>query len=218
MLSAVVVGPKGLHKATLIFAHGLGDSGYGWSRTFEQLNLSGIKYVFPNAPSIPVTLNNNMIMTAWYDIYQLSEEAKEDEEGVKRSAREIHKLIDHEVETGLASNNIFIGGFSQGAAVSLYAGITYPGNLAGLIALSSYFPLRRQFTSFSVSNKGVKIFQAHGKYDDIVSYEWGKKSYEYLKSLNLPVTFKTYENLGHHSSAEEMADIKCFIQNLINNF
>ena len=97
----VVVAAKGTQSATVIWLHGLGDSGNGWAPIAHELNMPHVKWVFPNAGARPVTINGGMSMPAWADIIGLSLEAQEDEEGTMATRNLIHNLIAEEVKAGV---------------------------------------------------------------------------------------------------------------------
>ncbi|KAF8915420.1 Phospholipase/carboxylesterase/thioesterase [Mucidula mucida] len=150
-LKYLTVSPIAAHTATVVFIHGLGDSGHGWKPVAEMFSadpaMQHIKWVFPHAPNMAVTANGGMVMPSWYDIYSfggLKEE--EDEEGILRSAKAIKQLIDSEISsTSIQPNRVVIGGFSQGGVMSLLTGMTMDKKLAGIVGLSCYLTLRAKF-------------------------------------------------------------------------
>lgn len=144
MLSAINISPKVAHTATVIFLHGLGDSGSGWSDVGRMFATAfpHIKWIFPNAPSLRITVNQGALMPGWYDIVSLERiAAAQDKKGMLKSCEEINKFIDHEISNGINSKRIILGGFSQGAAMSLLTGLTTQKQLGGIVALSGYLPL-----------------------------------------------------------------------------
>jgi predicted esterase len=150
-LRSVVINPVKTHTATVLFLHGLGDSGYGWKSVGEMLAplLPNVKWVFPHAPSIKVTLNFGQTMPAWYDIYSLDKSIKkQDEAGILQSVTSsyfcfdiVEQLIANEINSGIQSERIIVGGFSQGAAISLLTGLLSQFKLGGIICLSGYLPI-----------------------------------------------------------------------------
>eukprot|EP01135_Chromosphaera_perkinsii_P007237 Nk52_evm45s745 gene=Nk52_evmTU45s745 len=217
-LSSVVINPSAKHTATVIFMHGLGDSGNGWSPVMNMLKAPHVKYICPNAPDQPVTLNMGMKMPSWYDIYSLDDkEANEDEEGIEKSANSIKALIEQEIESGIPANRIVVGGFSQGGAIALWTGLTYTkASLAGVMALSCYLPLRKKLPGVMTdANKKVPLLQCHGDSDMVVRYKWGEMSHDVLKAFNPNAKFKTYPGLGHGADPQEIADMKYFLDDVI---
>ncbi|CAG8451359.1 10285_t:CDS:10 [Dentiscutata heterogama] len=198
---------------------GLGDCGDGISPAFLGLSkmLGHVKFVFPNAPSRPITVNNGMVMPAWYDIDSLGEnieDRNEDEEGMLNSVRGLNGIIRDEVDSGIPSNRIVVGGFSQGSAMSLLVGLTSEYRFAGIAV--GYLPLRNKiFKMATDSNKGTPIFMAHGIIDAIIPYNFGKLSYEFLNSKGYRVNFKTYNTLSHSINAEELRDFAQFLKDVI---
>ncbi|KAG5440241.1 hypothetical protein PCANB_001811 [Pneumocystis canis] len=149
VFSATIIPSRARHTATIIFAHGLGDSGTGWSFLGEEIgnknSFQHIKWIFPNAPNQPVTINMGLKMPSWYDIFSLNDiNEKEDEEGMLKSVQQLQHFITQEVEQGILSERIIIGGFSQGSVISLLTGLTSERKLGGIIGLSGYLPLRNK--------------------------------------------------------------------------
>ena len=138
MAAPIVVSPTSRHTATVIWLHGLGDNGSGWSDVARQLNLPWVKFLLPNAPSRPVTINMGASMPAWADIKGLTPDAPEDEEGTMKTQKYIHDLIAEEVKNGIPADRIMVGGFSQGAAMACFAALTHKVRLGGCFVLSGY--------------------------------------------------------------------------------
>ncbi|XP_008306457.1 acyl-protein thioesterase 1 [Cynoglossus semilaevis] len=202
--------------AAVIFLHGLGDSGHGWADGLAGIRIPHVKYICPHAPTMPVTLNMRLPMPSWFDIHDQYHNAKEDEAGIKRASDNIKALIDQEVKNGIPSNRIILGGFSQGGALSLYTALTTQQQLAGVVALSCWLPLRNSFpqASANCANKDMPVFQCHGVADPLVPFAFGSQTAEMMKALMNPanITFKPYPGLDHSSCPEEMMDIKRFIE------
>lgn len=220
---SVIIEASATHTASLIFLHGLGDTGYGWAPVMRQLakRFTFMKFILPHAPTRPVTLNNGFRMPSWYDIKSLSEpDESEDVAGLQASSRTLLDLVGRERQAGIPSERIFIGGFSQGGAVSLFTMLTRPeesSNLAGIIALSAYVPGRTYVKTHSPQplKLTLPVFIAHGTADRVVAYGWHRDSVQYLKSV-LPeatasLTVHTYEGMEHCTCGEEMADLAEFL-------
>jgi len=216
MATPCVVEASVTQTASIIFLHGLGDSGMGWKPVGEMLSnhLPYLKWIFPNAPNKAVTLNGGTRMPAWYDILGLNQSAPEDETGIRESAKTVHDLIKKEMDKGIPSTRIVVAGFSQGGAIALFGGMTSPVKLGGILALSTYLPLFSKFSGAGV-NQDTKILMCHGDADPVVNHEWGKLSYEFLKSKNLKISLKTYKNMGHSSCNEEFRDIAAFLKDVL---
>ncbi|XP_058495069.1 acyl-protein thioesterase 1 [Solea solea] len=205
--------------AAVIFLHGLGDTGHGWAETFANIRIPHVKYIFPHAPTMPVTLNFGMNMPSWFNIYSLSFDAEEDESGIKRASDNIKALIDQEVKNGIPSHRIMLGGFSQGGALSLYTALTTQQKVAGVVALSCWLPLRSSFPQATANcpNKDMHVLQCHGDADPLVNQAFGKMTADKMKTLinDTNVTFKSYQGLSHSSCPEELVDVKQFIEKLL---
>ena len=200
--AALIVPALKRHTATVIVAHGLGDSGSGWvflAESYRKLNkFEEVRFIFPNAPNIPITINSGMHMPGWYDITSFSSigSRSEDETGILRSQKYFHDLISAEITKGIPSNRIVLGGFSQGGAMSLFGGLTCPQKLGGIFGLSSYLLLQDKIqaniAAAGDANKETQIFMGHGDRDEVVKYEFGKLTAEKIKELGYSVEFKTY--------------------------
>lgn len=211
----VVVPAKSSHSATVIWLHGLGDSGSGWAPIAHELNLPHVKWVFPNAGSRPVTCNGGTTMAAWADIIALSLEAPEDEEGTIATKNLIHSLIADEVKAGVPANRVVIGGFSQGAAMSCVAALTHEQPLAGCFVLSGFLPLRNKVPNLLTdAGRATPFFQAHGTQDMVVPFMLGQISSQLISSFGVTVDFHNYA-MGHASCAQELADLKSFFSKVI---
>nr|CAG8436128.1 8093_t:CDS:2 [Entrophospora candida] len=195
-------GPS-LHSATVIFLHGLGDSGHGWEPVAKEIGeiMKHVKFVLPNAPIRPITINMGMRMPGWFDLTTLNLDQIDggvDEDGVMET------LSQNEIDSGIVSNRIVVGGFSQGAAIALATGITSEYPLAGIVGLSGF-----------LTNKNTPIFMAHGDRDMVVNYQFGKRTSEFLKNNGYNVTFKTYNGMDHSSSDQEVYDLTSFLKQVI---
>ncbi|KAL3998947.1 Acyl-protein thioesterase 1 domain protein [Acanthocheilonema viteae] len=212
MAEPVVVPARSKHTATIIFLHGLGDTGHGWSSVFaDEIRHDHIKYICPHAPTRAVTLNFGMQMPAWYDLYGLTPDAEEDEEGIDESTMILHSMIDAEIESGIPSERIMVGGFSMGGALALYAGLIYDKPLAGIIGLSSFLVQRKKLPGNHTANKGVQIFMGHGGQDFLVPLSFGQMTEAYIKTFNPNICMKVYPRMAHSSCSEELVDAKEFI-------
>lgn len=119
----------------------------------------------------------------------------QDEVGILRSREYFHGLIKSEVDAGIASNRIIVGGFSQGGAMSVFSGITAPQKLGGIFGLSCYLLLHSKLKDFIPKdnpNKETPIFMGHGDRDPLVRPEWGRMTAEILKKEGWNVNLKFY--------------------------
>ncbi len=201
----------------IIWMHGLGADAHDFADTPAHLKLPDdkrVRFIFPNAPVRPVTLNNGFPMRAWYDVFSLTDSHKQDETGIRESQQLIEQLIQTEIDQGIDPTHIVLAGFSQGAAMSLFAGLRYKKTLGGIIALSGYLPLHEQLKAeASKANKKTPIFMAHGSEDDIVVPTMAAMSKDYLEQLGYQVAWHVYP-MTHTVCTEEMADIGKFLSDL----
>jgi len=215
-LPCVEVKPRTPADAAVIWLHGLGADGHDFVPIVPELSLpdsAAIRFVFPHAPSMPVTINNGMVMPAWYDILDMSIEKKLDEDQLLASAEKIRVLIDREIERGIDSSRIVIAGFSQGGAVAYQTALTYPEPLAGLLAMSTYFATCESIVP-SQENKGLPIQIYHGTMDPVVPEPLGKIAYGRLKEKGYNANYKTYP-MQHGVCAEEVMDVSKWIRKIL---
>lgn len=203
---------KNSHPLQLIFLHGLGDTGHGWASTMGQLRSPNTKVICPTAPTMPVTLNHGFPMPSWFDLYSLDINGQEDEAGIKRASAVVHKMLQDEIKGGIEAKRIILGGFSQGGALALYSALTFPEQLAGVMALSCWLPLHKGFPAAKRTGDSLPVLQCHGDSDPIVPYKVGQMSAVLLKGLLKGAAFNTYRGLSHSSSDEEQADMKKFVE------
>jgi phospholipase/carboxylesterase len=218
LLQCVEVQTSPSPGATVILLHGLGADGYDFVpvvREFETHGAPAARYVFPHAPSMPVTINGGYVMRAWYDIVATDLVRREDEHGIRASQAMVEALIEREVERGVPRARIVLAGFSQGGAITLHTGLRQPRPLAGLIALSCYLPLADSFSKEAAAgSRSVPIFLAHGTHDPVVPLARGTASRDALKAAGYAVEWHDYP-MPHSVSAEELRDIAAFMQRVL---
>ena len=210
-------------NATVIWLHGLGADGFDFQPIVPQLGLphdANIRFIFPHAPTMPVSSNGGYIMPAWYDLYSLDtrdpETDPQDEAGIKGSASKIKQLIAQENARGIPNERILLIGFSQGAAMTLYTGLSIDKPLAGLAALSGYLPLHTTIEQWcNPASKNTPIFMAHGKQDPVVLYEYGKDSADLLSQLGYQVAWHEYQ-VEHSVCPDETRAIGQWIAHTLN--
>jgi phospholipase/carboxylesterase len=196
--------------ATLIVLHGLGADGNDFVPFAQELDLKDVgpvRFVFPHAPVIPVTINNGYRMRAWYDILGQDLVRREDEAGLRSSLASVEALLAREQGRGIAANRIVLAGFSQGCAMALLTGLRHRERLAGIIGMSGYLPLAATTAAErSDANAITPIFMAHGQQDPVVDIERGRASREMLRALGYAVEWHEYP-MGHSVCVEEIADV-----------
>ena len=209
----VETGPSPTHA--VLWLHGLGASGHDFEGLLPYLDLSGTaptRFVFPHAPSMPVTLNHGMVMPAWYDILSMDLKRRADEDGVRASAARLTDLIRHENERGIPSERIVLAGFSQGGAVAVHAGLRHPETLCGIMALSTYLVCDETLDAErSPANRATPIFQAHGTYDPMVPVDRGVGLRERLVGLGYDVRYHDYP-MQHEVCPDEIVDISAWLR------
>ena len=205
-------------SASVIWLHGLGADGNDFVPIIPELDLSGcpgIRFIFPSAPSMPVTVNGGYVMPAWYDIVGRNLTDQEDASGIQTSAVAIIKLIEREASRGIAYDNIVLAGFSQGCAMVLHIGLRFPHKLAGMIALSGYLPLAMSVNlEKHAANQTTPIFMGHGEYDSVVIPERAQASYALLEKMGYQVSWNEYP-MEHSVNPEELVDISRFLQEVL---
>lgn len=207
-LSCVEIEPKTTATAAVIWLHGLGANGHDFEPIVPELGISKelmVRFVFPHAPVIPVTINGGVAMPAWYDIRAMDLERKVDEDQLVESANAVGELVAREIERGISSERIIIAGFSQGGAVGFQLALTYPQPLAGLLALSTYFATRHSIVPHP-RNAKLPIAIHHGDADPMVPEAKGRQSADVLTEWGYPVEYKTYR-MEHAVCQQQIRDI-----------
>ena len=203
---------------SIIWMHGLGADGHDFVPIVKALDLGPgvhIRFIFPHAPMRSITINNGYVMRAWYDIYNNTLNHQEDEIGIRDSQREIDKLIDHEILSGIKHENIILAGFSQGGAMALHNGLRKKNKLAGILALSCYLPLTNALlTEVQSANFAIPIFMAHGKRDYVVPISLAEASRDFLLDANYEIEWHEY-SMEHTVCVEEIADISSWIKRIV---
>lgn len=193
-------------KACIIFLHGLGASGDDFVPFAHELKLPvPVRYIFPHAPSRPVTINGGMIMPAWYDILSMDIDRKIDVPQIKESSNAIHAFIRLQIKQGIPANKIIIAGFSQGGAVAYHAALSFPEPLAGLMALSTYFATEKELDLKAVA-KDLPILIQHGTHDPVVPALLGERANAHLKKHGFAPKHLTYP-MQHNVCPDQVFDI-----------
>jgi phospholipase/carboxylesterase len=196
---------------SVIWMHGLGADGHDFEPVVQMLNLPHIKFILPHAPYRPVTLNNGYEMRAWYDIFGLEPDSPQDEAGINSMQETINSMIEAEIARGIPSHRILLAGFSQGGAIALHTATRFDQPLAGVLALSTYLPLKNQLQEKQhVANKHLPIWMAHGRHDSVITLSTAQSSRQALESAGYHVEWHEYE-MPHSVCEEEVNDIRDFL-------
>ena len=209
LLEAIEIETAPSPSRAVIWLHGLGADGHDFVDVVPALGLrdTPLRFVFPHAPMMAVTINHGMVMRAWYDVRGDAGVRREDEPGVRASQARIEALIAREKARGVAAERLVLAGFSQGGAMALHTGLRHPERLAGVMALSCFLPLAdRVAAEASAANRDVPIFMAHGSYDPVIPLARAEESRGLLQSLGYAVEWKEYA-MPHSVCPEEVTDI-----------
>ncbi|MFM9835698.1 MAG: alpha/beta hydrolase [Methylophilaceae bacterium] len=201
-------------SVSVILLHGLGSDGNDFAPIIEMLNLPNIRFILPHAPYRKVTANNGYEMRAWYDLFGLSAVSPQDETGIRETQAYIESLIAQENQRGIPNDKIVLAGFSQGGAMALHTALRQQQPLAGVLALSTYLPLRSLLASEkNQANQNTPIFMAHGTYDTVISLATCHISLEALLAAQYRVEWHEYA-MAHSICAEEIDDIRAFLSHI----
>ena len=202
--------------ASVIWLHGLGADGHDFAPIVPELGLPkdlGVRFIFPHAPAIPVTVNNGYVMPAWFDILEMDIDRKVDTAQLLLSAAAINRLLGRELERGIDSRRIILVGFSQGGAVAYQVSLSHPQPLGGLIAMSTYFATSDTI-QLSEANRALPIEIHHGSFDPVVPQALGIRAAEVLKDHGYTVAFRTYP-MDHSVCPQQIADISAALQRFL---
>jgi phospholipase/carboxylesterase len=213
---SVVLEPATTADAAVIWLHGLGADGYDFVPIVEELRLPpsmAVRFIFPHAQPRPVTINNGFVMRAWYDITSLGgARTTEDEAGIRESENVVREHVEQQLAAGITAERIIVAGFSQGGAIALQTALRHAQRLGGVMALSTYLPLRQTLAKeASAANRDVPILMCHGSYDPMVPLALGEASRVALTSQGYGVEWRTYP-MQHQVCMEEIADISAWLQ------
>jgi phospholipase/carboxylesterase len=205
-------------QVAVIWLHGLGADGNDFVPLVNELDLAGlpgIRFVFPHAKTMPVTINGGYVMRAWYDITGAELTRREDEGGLRASQRDVEALIAREKARGIPASRIILAGFSQGCAMTLQTGMRHPEKLAGMLCLSGYLPLANVVIDERTQESlATPIFMAHGTHDNVVPFARARESKDMLVSLGYQVEWHEYA-MQHSLCLEEVQDISKWIRKVV---
>jgi len=208
-------------SGAVIWLHGLGADGHDFEPIVPQLGvdqLDPLRFIFPHAPVRSVTINGGMAMRAWYDILTLDRGGPQDEAGIRESGGTLEALIEREHDRGIAYDRIVVAGFSQGGAIALHTATRFGERLAGLMALSTYVPLRETlgsevFGNASSQPRDLPIFMAHGEFDPVLPVQLGESTRDLLTANGFAVEWHEYP-MAHAVCPEEIGHIRAWLKSL----
>ena len=205
--------------ATILILHGLGADGNDFVPVAEELQLDGVgpvRFLFPHAPVMPVTINNGYRMRAWYDIVGFDADAPQDEAGLRRSQQLVEALLAREKQRGIPAERIVLAGFSQGCAMALLTGLRHPERLAGIVGLSGYLPLAdKTAAERHAANQETPIFLAHGTHDEVVHLDRAEASRDALQALGYDVEWHEYL-MGHSVNPLEIEELNAWLVRVLS--
>lgn len=213
LLPAIEIETGEKPDAAVIWLHGLGADGNDFAPIIPELRLPddlSVRFIFPHAPSIPVTINGGFVMPAWYDILDMEIDRKVDVTQLNMSAQAVNQFIARELERGIESSRIIVAGFSQGGAVAYQAALSHNEHLGGLLVMSTYFATAKTI-ELNGANKNIPIEVHHGLYDQVVPERLGDKAVRDLNKLGYAPVYKTYP-MEHSVCAEQISDISAWLQ------
>lgn len=205
-------------QVAIVWMHGLGADGNDFVPLVRELDLSGlpgIRFVFPHANTMPVTINGGYVMRAWYDISNADLARREDEAGLRASQAQVEALVAREKARGIPASRIVLAGFSQGCAMALQTGLRHPETLAGLLCLSGYLPLASKLPAErSAASLATPVFMAHGRADNVVPFARAEQSRDLLASMGYQVEWHDYM-MQHSLCLEEVQDISGWLRKVL---
>jgi phospholipase/carboxylesterase len=214
-LEAIEIETASNPRASVIWLHGLGADGNDFAPLADEIELPvAVRYIFPHAPMMPVSINAGYVMRAWYDISDAAIR-REDEAGVRASQQLVEGLLAREKSRGTAANRIVLAGFSQGGAIALQAGLRHAERLAGIMALSTYVPLADTLAAeANPANREVPIFMAHGTADPMIPYARAQAAHELLLQQGYALEWHEYR-MQHAVCPQEIADIGVWLRRVL---
>lgn len=216
LLPAIELKTRENPDSSVIWLHGLGADGNDFAPIVPELKLPaelGVRFIFPHAPKIPVTVNDGFVMPAWYDILEMEIDRKVDTAQLMVSAEAINAFVERELGRGVESRRIIIAGFSQGGAVAYQVALSHDKPLGGLLAMSAYFATQDSIL-LSSANKQIPVEIHHGTYDPVVPEQLGRKAMDYLKDLGYVSVYRSYP-MEHSVCPQQLADISQWIRKVL---
>lgn len=216
LLPAIELETRPNPDSSVIWLHGLGADGNDFAPIVPQLRLprnAAIRFIFPHAPSMPVTVNGGFVMPAWYDIFEMQIDRKVDTPGILQSAKAIGGFIDRELARGIASNRLVVAGFSQGGAVAYHLALSHSAPLGGLLAMSTYLATA-DILVHSQANRNIALKIQHGTDDPIVPESLGRRAANHLREKGYQVSYQSYP-MEHSVCPEQIADISTWLQGVL---
>lgn len=210
----IVIEPKQSANSCLIWLHGLGANANDLVPLSRALNFNSIdsaRFIFPDAPVQPVTLNAGMKMPAWFDVYELSNLSKFDEKGVITSQQYINQLIAQQIQSGISTERVILAGFSQGGALAIYTGSHHTPKIGGILGLSTFFP----DANYLAEQDLPPIFLAHGTRDSVISLKRAELTRSMLEQKTNTLTWKTYP-MQHEICPQEIIDINTWLKDILD--
>ncbi|MBI3563408.1 MAG: alpha/beta fold hydrolase [Gammaproteobacteria bacterium] len=208
-LDAVIINPAKA-SAAVIWLHGLGADGHDFEPIVDELQFAAkphTRFIFPHAPPRPVSINGGHVMRAWYDIYTLGIDVPQDEAGIRAAASRVNDYVNVQHTQGIDYDRIVLAGFSQGGAIALHAGLRFPQQLAGILALSTYLPMPAALTTeLHKANRSTPIWMAHGQVDTVIPLQVAEHSCKLLQQQGCPIQWHSY-SMGHGVCPQEVVDI-----------
>ena len=215
LLPCVEVNPSGDVRSSVIWLHGLGANGHDFEPVVPELGIPdswGVRFVFPHAPAIPVTINAGFVMPAWYDITTLDLKRRHDMDGVRASVGHVLRLYERERASGVPSERIVLAGFSQGGAIALHVALRLDETLAGVMCLSTYMVDAESLESEHVeANLKTPFLHCHGEFDDMVPPTRGRDAYDQVIALGHQAEWKTYP-MAHQVCPPQIRDIGAWLR------
>lgn len=215
MLNFIEINSIKAASACVIWLHGLGANGHDFVPVAQMLNMPHVHFILPHAEPLAVTVNHGYEMPAWYDVLSLEPGNPEDLTGIRKSQQNINDLIAQVIKQGIPANRIALAGFSQGGAIALQTALRYPEKLAGVLALSTYVPVKDTLMAErSSANQQTPIFMAHGKFDDVIKMTTAEQSKTFLTAQGYTVEWHAYD-MAHNVNEAEIDDIKQFLTRIL---
>ena len=213
MTTPLILEPSNSADACVIWLHGLGADRYDFLPVAEALQqrLLSTRFVLPQAPTRPVTINGGWSMPSWYDILAMSPARAINRDQLEASAQQVISLLEAQRDAGIDPARIFLAGFSQGGAVVLHtAFLRWQGPLGGVIALSTYAPTFTEPLAFAPAALQYPVLCLHGSRDDVVPVAMGRAAFQTLQDAGVTAAWHDYP-MGHEVLPEEIRDIGAWL-------
>lgn len=197
-------------EALVVWLHGLGDTGRGWSSTAPALQRMGmpmLRFLFPTAPIRDAGTSRGPC-PSWYDVPSLNPDEiarlPAPPAGLEEAASYVLDLVEPYVRRGVPPSRVFLAGYSQGGGAALAAALRAPRTIGGVLMLSSW---AAEPIAPGMGPPETRVHVFHGAEDPVVPPDAARRSHDIIAGAGLRTTLRVYGGMAHSVCDQEVGDI-----------